>query len=79
EAANGKEQDKAKLEAMRSKVVTMNLVADVSFGLALAGAATTVVLFLKRPEKQADQGALPLQFSPWATPQGSGAMMWGTF
>ena len=41
ETANGKETDKAKLESMRSNVVTMNLVADISFGLALAGAATT--------------------------------------
>ncbi len=79
EAANGKETDKAKLEAQRSNVVTMNLVADISFGLALAGAATTVVLILKRPEKkpEATQGAL--SFSPWATPQGGGAMVWGTF
>jgi len=79
EAANGKEADKAKLESMRSNVVTMNLIADVSFGLAVAGAATTLVLFLKRPEKKPDVGKDSLHFSPWATHQGSGAMMWGTF
>lgn len=79
EAANGKEADKAKLEEMRSKVVTMNLVADISFGLAVAGAATTLVLFLKRPEKKLEPAKGALQFSPWATPQGGGAMVWGTF
>ena len=79
ETANGKETDKAKLESMRSNVVTMNLVADISFGLALAGAATTVVLILKRPEKKPDATQSALSFSPWATPQGGGAMVWGTF
>jgi hypothetical protein len=79
EAANGKESDKANLEAARSNVVTMNLVADISFGLALAGAATTVVLFLQRPEKKPETDKGALSFSPWATPQGGGAMIWGTF
>lgn len=79
EAANGKEKDKSKLEAMRSNVVTMNLVTDISFGLALAGAATTVVLFLQRPEKKPESDKGALSFSPWATPQGGGAMIWGTF
>jgi hypothetical protein len=64
---------------MRSKVVTMNLVADISFGLAIAGAATTVVLFLKRPEKKPEGAKDAVLFSPWATPQGGGAMVWGTF
>ena len=79
EAANGKEPDKAKLDSMRSNVVTMNLIADVSFGLAVAGAVTTLVLIAKRPEKKPDAGKDSLHFSPWATHQGGGAMMWGTF
>lgn len=79
ETANGKEADKAKLEEMRSKVVTMNLVADISFGLALAGAATTIVLFAKRPEKKPEAASGSLGFAPWATPQTAGAMVWGTF
>jgi hypothetical protein len=79
EAANGKEPDKAKLDAMRSNVVTMNLVADISFGLAVAGAATTVILLVKRPEKKPEPTKDALLFSPWATPQGGGAMVWGTF
>lgn len=79
EAANGTEPDKAKLDAMRSKVVTMNLIADVSFGLAVAGAATTLVLFLKRPEAKPEAGKDSLHFSPWATHQGGGAMLWGAF
>jgi hypothetical protein len=79
EAANGKEPDKAKLEAMRSKAVTLNLIADVSFGLALAGAVTTVVLLVKRPEKKSEPTKDALGFSPWVTPQGTGAMVWGTF
>lgn len=79
EAANGQETDRAKLDEMRSKVVTMNLVADISFGLAVAGAATTLVLFLERPEKKPKAVKEALQFSPWATPRGGGAMVWGTF
>ena len=79
EAANGKEPDKAQLDAKRSKVVTMNLIADVSFGLALAGVATTVVLIVKRPEKKPEPTKDAVLFSPWATPQGGGAMVWGTF
>jgi hypothetical protein len=79
EAANGNESDTAKLESMRSNIVTMNLIADISFGLALAGAATTVVLFLKRPEKKPEPAKDALLFSPWATHQGAGAMVWGTF
>lgn len=79
EAANVVTGDKAKLEEMRSKVVTMNLVADISFGLAIAGAATTVVLFLKRPEKKLEAPKETVGFSPWATPQTAGAMVWGTF
>lgn len=79
EAANGNEPDKAALETMRSKVVTMNLIADVSFGLAIAGAATTVVLLLKRPEQKTEPTKDAVLFSPWATPQGGGAMIWGTF
>jgi hypothetical protein len=79
EAANGQEPDKAKLEQMRSKVVTMNLVADISFGLAAAGAATTLVLFLKRPEKKPEASREGVGFSPWATPQAAGATVWGTF
>jgi hypothetical protein len=78
EAANGKES-KATLDEKRSKIVTMNLVADISFGLALAGAATTVVLLVKRPEKKAEPAKETVGFSPWATPQTAGAMVWGTF
>ncbi len=78
EAANGKD-DKATLDAARSKVVTMNLIADVSFGLAVAGAVTTVVLLVTRPEKKPEPTKDALLFSPWATPQGGGAMVWGTF
>ncbi len=78
EDANGKEP-KAKLEDMRSNVTTLNLVADISFGLAIAGAATTVVLFLKRPEKKTEPTKEAVLFAPWATPQGGGAMIMGTF
>ncbi len=79
EAVNGKESDKAKLDAKRSNVVTMNLIADISFGLAIAGAATTLVLILKRPEKKPESDKAAVLFSPWATHQGAGAMVWGTF
>jgi hypothetical protein len=78
--ANGRE-DRATLEDMRSKVVTLNVVADVCFGVAVAGAATTLVLFLTRPAKKTPEppadGAV--SFAPWATPYGGGATLVGSF
>jgi len=80
DAANGVEPDAQKLEDMRSSVVTLNLVADVCFGVAAAGAATALVLFLTRPEKKSDEPPKEsISFAPWATPQGGGVMAVGSF
>ncbi|MDI1448944.1 hypothetical protein [Polyangium sp. 6x1] len=83
DASNGKANTKAELqtlEDMRSKVVTLNAVADVCFGLAAAGAVAATVLFVLRPEKKpAEPPKESFAFAPWATPQGGGVMAVGTF
>lgn len=77
--ANGKEPA-AKLEDMRSKVVTLNLVADICFGVAAAGAVTSLVLYLTRPEKKPTEPAKDsVALAPWASPTGGGAMVLGSF
>ncbi|MRG94489.1 hypothetical protein [Polyangium spumosum] len=83
DASNGKANTKAELqtlEDMRSKVVTLNTVADVCFGVAAAGAVAATVLFVLRPEKKPDEPPKEsFAFAPWATPQGGGLMATGTF
>ncbi len=80
DAANGREPDARKLADMREGVVTLNAVADVCFGVAVAGAAVTAILFFTRPEKKpAEPPKDSFSFVPWAIPQGGGMMAVGTF
>ncbi|MDC3952293.1 hypothetical protein [Polyangium jinanense] len=83
DASNGKANTASELvvlEDMRSKVVTLNTVADVCFGLAAAGAVAATVLFVMRPEKKPTEPPKEsFAFAPWATPQGGGMMAVGTF
>jgi hypothetical protein len=81
DALNGK-SDATTLEDMRSKVVTLNLVADVCFGVALVGAVTTVVLgVLSRPKQPTEpkKESVAVTFAPWATHEGGGATLVGAF
>ena len=50
------------------------------FRLTPAGAVTTLVLFLTRPEKKtAEPPKDSIAFAPWATPRSGGAMLVGSF
>jgi hypothetical protein len=78
DAAQGK-QSRTELEAMRSDVVTMNAISDVCFGLAAAGAVTTLVLFVTRPSKPSAPKTGMWQLAPAILSGGGGAVASGAF
>jgi hypothetical protein len=79
-------KSETELADMRQGVVTTNLVADICFGVAAAGAVTTLVLFVTRPAKQAppkqegEEEAAGLRIAPVMLGKGGGgALVTGTF
>jgi hypothetical protein len=72
----------AEQEQAIDDIQTANLLGDIFLGVTAAGAVTTLILFLTRPEvkkEQAAAGAPAWQVRPWVAPHAGGALLGGSF
>jgi len=75
---NGTGASQAKLEDLRSDVITKNVVADVFLGVTAAGLGTTLILYFTRSEVTVGKEAA-FTILPQAGPDSVGATVFGSF
>lgn len=71
--------DPSGAQSLKDSGETLNLVADICFLGAVAGAATTVALYFLRPEVPVKRDATALRVSPSFGPTGGGLSLTGAF